>query len=416
MDISIQPAKKPTLKRYWPTLPLAAVIAAVYVVSTGVGSASYVVDRDGLAFGAVTRGDFAVQIRGIGALVPKNIQWLAANVEGRVDSIAVEAGARVNKGDVIATLSNPKLKEQLEESQWELEATIKENRAAEMALQSQLADLRVEARNAELDYESAKLKLDAEASLVERGIVSRLAYEQSKLAAEQHKERVRSQRERVEKMEDNLAASIEAHAARVNKMRNSQNLIRQQIEDLSVRARIDGVVQEMTLKLGQQIVQGSEVAKIAPHDSLVALLDIQDFQVRDIALGQKATIDTRSSTIAGKVVRIDPAVVNGVVKVEVALTGDMPPEARPDLSIEGVIDVERKDDVLYVNRPAFAQSHSKAALFRVDSDGETAERISVDLGRASTRHIEVIDGLKEGDRIIVSDSSAFESHDQILIK
>lgn len=416
MDISRQPQNKSLLKRYWPVFPVVGVIIAIFAAAESFGSASYVVDQERLVFGDVKRGDFSIQVRGVGSLIPKNIQWLAANVDGRVDNIAVEAGAVVKKGDVIATLSNPKLKEQLEEVKWELEAQSKENRASEVALQSQLVDLRVGARNAELEYESANLKLDAERALVERGIVSKVNFEQSKLAAEQHKERIKSARERVAMMETNLEALVEAHAARINKMRNSHNLIQQQIEDLTVAARIDGVVQEMVLKLGQQVTQGAEVAKIAPHDSLVALLDIQDFQVRDIVLGQAVIIDTRSSKIAGKVVRIDPAVVNGVVKVEVAMDGPMPPEARPDLSIEGIIDVESKSDALYVNRPAFAQSRSKVTLYRLDSDGDTAERVSVDLGRASTRHIEVIGGLKEGDRIIVSDPTAWESHAKIQIR
>jgi len=416
MDITRQPQKKSVLKRYWLAIPVTGVIIATLVAFNSFGSASYVADRESLIFGEVKRGDFSVQIRGVGTLVPKNIQWLAANVDGRVDSIAVEAGARVKKGDVIAILSNPKLKEQLEESSWELEAQAKENRASEMALESQLANLRADAKNAELDYKSAKLKLDAEQALVSQGIVSKLTFEQSKLTAEQHKERIKSQRERLSKMQANLAAMVDAHVARIKKMRNSHNLIQQQIDDLTIRARIDGVVQEMALKLGQQVTQGTEAAKIAPHDSLIALLDIQDFQVRDIALGQTVSIDTRSSKIIGKVVRIDPAVTNGVVKVEVALADKMPPEARPDLSVEGVIDVERKRDALYVERPAFAQSHSKVVLYRLDSDGDAAMRANVELGRASTRHIEVINGLKEGDRIIVSDPSAWESHNNILIK
>jgi multidrug resistance efflux pump len=416
MDIAIEPQKKTLLRRYWPVIPIVGAIIAIAMARQSFGSASYVVHRESLVFGDVQRGEFAIQIRGVGSLVPKNIQLLAANVDGRVDSIAVEAGARVQQGDVIASLSNPQLKERLEESRWELEAQKKENRASQMSLESQLADLRTTATNAELDYRSAKLRLDAEQALVEKGVISRLAFEQSKLAAEQNQERIKSQRERVAKMEANLAAVIEAHAARVNKMQNTQNLIQQQIDDLTIRARIDGVVQEMTLKLGQRVTSGTDVAKIAPHDNLVALLDIQDFQARDIALGQPVSVDTRSSKIAGNVVRIDPAVTNGVVKVEVALAGKMPPEARPDLSIEGIIDVERKHDALFVNRPTFAQSYSKATLYRLDRGRDTATRVKVELGRSSTRHIEVISGLKEGDRIIASDSSAWESHDNILIR
>jgi multidrug efflux pump subunit AcrA (membrane-fusion protein) len=192
--------------------------------------------------------------------------------------------------------------------------------------------------------------------------------------------------------------------------------VQQQIDDLVVRATIDGIVQEMSLKLGQQVTRGTEAARIAPHDDLVALLDVQDFQIRDVVLGQVVTIDTRSSKTSGKVVRVDPAVRNGVVQVEVALTGALPSEARPDLSVEGVIDVERKRNALYVERPSSAQSHSTAAMYRISDSGSAASRVAVRLGRASTRHIEVLSGLKEGDKIVVSDSSAWESHEEILIR
>ncbi len=416
MDISRAPQKKPLLKRYWPAFAGAGAIASVLLITQSFGNASYVADADGIVLGEVRHGDFAVQVRGVGTLVPKNIQWLAANVEGVVDNIAVEAGATVKQGDVIATLANLQLKEQLQESQWEIEATTKENRAAAMTLESELAEVRAIANTAELDYRSAALKVKAETTLVEKGIVSRLTFEQSKLAAEQFQQAARYQQARLDKMEANLAATIEAHAARINKMRNSHNLIQQKIDDLSVRAPIDGVVQEMVLKLGQRVMPGAEAARIAPHDNLVAMLDVQDFQVRDVVPGQTVTIDTRASKIAGKVVRIDPAVVNGVVKVEVALEGQIPADARPDLSVEGIIEVERKADALFVNRPTFAQSHSKIALYRVDDGGGSARRVNVELGRASTRQIEIVSGLKEGDRIIVSDSSAWESHDQILLR
>ena len=416
MDISIQPERKSLLKRYWLLIPLAVVVTAILALTNSFGSASYVADRDKLVLGGVQRGEFFVQIRGVGTLVPKNMQWLAANVDGRVDTIEVEPGAVVSHGDVIAKLSNPKLIEQLEEEQWEMQAQAKEFHAAEVSLQSQLVDLRVAARNAELDYESSKLKLDAENALVERGIVSRLSYEQTKLATEQFRERIGSARERVKMMEANYAAQVEAHTARLNKIRNSLNLAQQQIDDLTIKASINGVVQDLVLKLGQQVVRGTDVARIAPHDNLVALLDVQEFQVRDISLGQAVTIDTRSSKVAGKVVRIDPVVSNGVVKVEVVLAGKMPPEARPDLSIEGIIDVERKDDALFVNRPSLAQSHSRTTVYVLDADDDFAVRTPVEFGRASTRHIEVLAGLKEGDRIIVSDPSAWESHERIRIR
>ena len=414
MDIARNNHKISGVKRYWLPLLIGFALLLALGVSRVIGSGGYTVEQDKLIIGDVKRGVFSVQVRGIGTLVPKNIQWLSANVDGHVERINVEAGAIVRKGDVIVSLSNPKLKETLEESYWEIEAQRKENHAAEMSLESQLADLRAEARNAELDYQGAKLKLDAEGKLVGQGIVSRITYEQSKLSVEQASRRIESKRDRVTKMESNLAAMTDAHIARLNKLQKAHDQIQQEIDDLQVRASIDGIVQEMPLKLGQQVSLGVQVARIAPHDDLIAMLDVQEFQVRDIALGQIVTIDTRSSKVIGKVSRIDPAVINGVVKVEAALSGKLPAEARPDLSVEGVIDVEKKANTLYVERPSFAQSYSVAILYVINGDSAVATK--VELGRASTRNIEVVKGLKVGDRVIVSNTSAWEGQPRIDIE
>jgi HlyD family secretion protein len=413
MDIARQVRNKRFTKRHiW----IAGVVAAgtiALLARGGFGSASYVADKDDIVIGEVRRGDFSVQIRGVGILQPKDIHMLAINVDGLVESIAVEAGTRVKKGDVVARMVNPRLTEQLEEARWELEAKRKENRAAESALRSQLSNLRADAKNAELDYLSTKVKLDAEQKLVDQGIVSKITVEQSRLAVEQHRQRILSQRERVERMEDNLSASVEANLARIAKLERSTNQIEQQIEDLTIRAGIDGVIQVMSLELGQRATAGTQAGRIAPHDNLIALLDVQDFQIKDIATSQAVTIDTRTSKIAGRVARIEPSATNGVVKVEVALQGRIPSEARSDLSVEGIIDVEKKHNVLYVERPAFARSQGKVDLYRVD--GDVATRSTVQFGRASTRHIEVITGLKAGDRVIVSDASAWDGHDVIGI-
>lgn len=413
MDIARQVRNKRFTKRHLWIGGIVAAGAIALLARGGLGSASYVADKDDIVIGEVRRGDFSVQVRGVGVLQPKDMHMLAINVDGLVESIAVEAGTRVKKGDVIARMVNPRLTEQLEEARWELEAQRKENRAAESALRSQLANLRADAKNAELDYLSTKVKLDAEQKLVDQGIVSKITVEQSRLAVEQHRQRIISQRERVARMEDNLSASIEANLARTAKLERSVNLIEQQIEDLTIRAGIDGVVQVMSLELGQRATAGTQAGRIAPHDNLIALLDIQDFQVKDIATGQAVTIDTRTSKIAGRVARIEPSATNGVVKVEVALLGKIPSEARPDLSVEGIIDVEKKHNVLYVERPAFARSQGKVDLYRIE--GDEARRQTVQFGRASTRHIEVVAGLKEGDHVIVSDASAWDGHDVIGI-
>lgn len=406
-------AKKWFRKRYWLWGGIVALVAIVVLTRTVFGSASYSVNKDDVVIGTVQRGDFAVQVRGIGLLVPKDVQLLAANVDGLVERINVEAGASVKKGDVVAILSNPRLNDQLQQAQWEIDAQVKQNRAAESTLRSQLADLRSDAKNAELDYLSVKVKYEAEKKAVEQQIVARITAEQSKILMEQNLHKIDAQKERVRRMEESLAATTEANISVVSKLEKSRDLIQQQIDDLTIRAGIDGVVQQMSLQLGQRVTAGTQAGQIARHDDLVALLDVQDFQINDVALNQSVVVDTRTSKIPGHVARIAPSATNGVVKVEVTLAGTLPPEARPDLSVEGIIDIEKKRNALFVERPPFAKSQGKVELYRLQ--GDEATRRSVQFGRASTRYIEVLNGLQAGDRVIVSDSSAWDSHDTVVV-
>jgi multidrug efflux pump subunit AcrA (membrane-fusion protein) len=362
----------------------------------------------------VQRGKFLVQVRGAGVLTSKNNQVIGARVDGRVEGIDREAGAEVKQGDILARISNPKLHEELSEMRWELEALKKDNLASAMILRSELADLRIEARNARSNYELARMKVEAEQTLVESGIGSRLTFEPTKLAALQQKERIESSSAQVRMMEERLAATLDAHQARVSKMNNSLSSIQQQVDDLLVRAPIDGVVQQMALKVGQPVVQGTEVGRVAPHDGLVAILDIQDYQASNLRIGQSVHLDAHGSTIQGKLVRIEPTVNNGVVKVEVEIPGTLPPDLRANQSIDGVIDVDQRADALFVARPPLAKGNGPTAVFRVE--GDTLVRTPVQFGLVSARYIEVLSGLKPGDRIIVSDSAAWENHVRIYMK
>lgn len=418
MDITRSASKKKfNWRRYWPVAAVAAAILITAIFLNSVNGASYVVDKQDVIIGEVKRGEFVVEVRGVGTLVPKDIQMVSANVEGVVEKIELEAGAPVKAGEIIARLSNPQLKDQYDESKWELEAQEKDFYAKEKALESEIANIKASAIEAELKYRSDKLQVEAEKELIAQGnsTVGVLAHEQLLLAVEQHIERIKMQNERIDKMKANMQAQSEADEARLKKLSNMLSKIQRQIDDLVIRARIDGIVQEVAVTLGQRVTFGDQIAKVAPQDNLVAMLDVQEFQVRDIAVGQRVTIDTRSSKVEGVVARIDPAVVQGVVKVEVTISGDLPPEARPDLSVEGVIEIDRKPSALYVRRPTFAQSFRATTLYRLDEDGSSASRIAVEMGRASARYIEVVDGLKEGDRVIVSDPAAWDSHESILI-
>lgn len=414
MDVLRQEQKQPLWRRKWMALPVLGIPIAILIGTSSFGNADYVVDKDRVSIAEVQRGKFLVQVRGAGVLTSKHNQVIATNVQGRVERIEREAGAEVKQGDVLARIANPKLHEQLSEMRWEVEALKKENDAAAVVLRSELADLRVEARNAQSNYELAKMKVEAEQTLLERGIASRLNFEQTKLTAQQQKERIESANERVRMMEERLAAMLDAHQARVRKTNNSLAALQQQVDDLLVRAPIDGVVQQMALKLGQTVIEGTEVGRIAPHDNLVAILDIQDYQAGGLRAGQAVHVDAHGNAIQGKVARIEPTVTNGVVKVEVEILGTLPPDMRANQSIEGVIDVAERPSALFVSRPQMAKGNGRTAVFRVD--GDSAIRTPVDFGLVSTRHIEVLSGLKAGDRIIVSDSAAWGNHERIYIK
>lgn len=393
------------------------IVLVIIIAGRSFGNASYIADRDQLLIGTVQQGDFAVQVRGPGVLVPKNLYWLTAEAEGRVEQIFTKAGSLVEAGDPIVKLSNPETIKEVDANRWDLEALIAENHAAVVSMESELLAMEEELLNTRLSYDSKKLTLDAQDRLFELGnnTVSAIDYETTKLSVAQYSQRIAIQEEKLAKMRDNLVALQAAHEARVNKMRNTLRKAEAQVDALLVRATINGVLQEMPLELGQSVQIGANVAKLAQHDQLLAQLDIQEVQVREVALGQPVTIDTRNSEISGVVSRIDPVVNNGVVTVDVELNGELPAEARPDLSVNGVIEVAQMNNVLYAQRPVFAQSFSNGFIYRLTEDGSYADRVAVQLGQGSTSYIEVINGLSSGDRIIISDPSAWESHQRIQL-
>jgi len=390
-----------------------AVLALGMMGLRGFARSDQVVSRDRITLAQVQQGEFLVQVRGVGILSPKDTQFLGANVEGQVSSIAVEAGAAVKKGDVLANMVNPKLAEQLSESQRELEALKKEQDANIAGMRSDLTNLQSDLDIAKSVYKGLELQRDSDDFLLKKGAVSEYSCALTKLKMEQQKQRVVADEERVHMTEVRLQAQTDANAAQVAKMGNSLNITRQQIADLTVHAPIDGVVEQMSLKLGQQVVRGTEIGRIAPYDNMVALLDVQDYQAHDVRLGQPVHIDTRGSVLPGKVTRIDPAVSNGMVKVEVAFEGSMPSGLLANQNVEGVIDVAHEPSALFVDRPPLVRGHSSAAVYRVE--GDTAVRVAVDFGLISTREVEVLNGLKAGDRIVISDVSSWGDHARVLI-
>lgn len=409
-----QPAL-PWWRRHLKWLLLSLVLSVAAVSAMGMlGGADQVVSRDRVMLAKVQQGEFVVQVRGVGELTSKHTQFLGAKVEGQVERIAVEAGAAVKKGDALASLANPKLQEQLSESEWELEALRKDQQANIASMQAELVNMQTDARIAQSELGVLSLREASEGKLQVDGIVSKLTYEQTRQGVEQQKQRIVAAQERVRMMQQRLSAQREANAARLNKMGNTLQILRQQVADLTVRAPIDGVVGQMALKLGQQVVSGTEIGRITPYDNLVALLDVQDYQARDVRVNQTVSIDTRGSLLPGRVTRIDPAVNNGMVKVEVTLDGALPASLRANQSVEGVIEIARKPNALFVSRPPLAQGHGQSVVYRVE--GDTAVRTLVGFGLVSTRDIEVLGTLKAGDQIVVSDVSAWGEHSRVLLK
>lgn len=362
----------------------------------------------------VKQGDMLREVRGPGVLVPREIRWIAAESNARVERIVVRAGAQVEADTVILELSNPEVVDQQLSAESALTAAEADFVARRVGLESQLLDQRAALAGIRADYEGARLTAEAETELAGRGIISRIQARRSELAAEQLKLRTEIEVERIAKFEQTIRAQLDAERARINQLKNVAELRRRQAEGLQVRAGIAGVLQQVPVQEGQQVVAGTNLARVAKPGALMAELRISETQVKDIVHGQSVRVDTRNGVVAGQVVRIDPAVQNGTVLVEVDFTEKLPDSARPDLSVDGTIEIERLTNVLHVGRPAYGQPESEVRLFRLDEDGQ-AHRIPVRLGRASVNQIEIAQGLNPGDRIILSDTSQWDGYERLRI-
>ena len=418
MDISRKKQKRSVLSRYWHWALVIIIVGAGANYLWFLTQADYSIDRNTIVFDEVKRGEFTISVRGTGLLIPDNIQWLSSNVEARVERIVVKPGKIVKKGDLIVELSNPQLAQLLEETRWELEARSAESKAAQVAQESALLDQKAEILNAQLNYESSKLKQDAQTELFQKktGIISKIDYEKTRLETIQLKQRWEIQQQRLLKMKENILAQNNARDARLKKMQKTLERAQQQVDSLMIVASIDSVVQEVPIEPGQRLIIGGNIAKLAKQDSLIAELQVPELQIRNVAVGQRVIIDTRNNKVAGIVSRVDPAVVNGNVQVDVEFLNGLPEDARPDLTVDGEILITELSDTLYVNRPIFAQSQSNSAFYKLSEDGNFAERISVKLGQGSINQIQIIDGLKIGDKIIISDPSSWQTYQKIRLR
>jgi HlyD family secretion protein len=360
----------------------------------------------------VRQGEMLRQVRGPGTLVPREIRWIAAQSAGRVERVIVRPGAVVEADTVLAELSNPDLMRETEEARYELEAAKAELTELELRLRSEQLDQRAAVASASAAYEGARLQAEAERTA---GVVAVLTVRRSELLAEQLKVSFDIEQERLAQFAASIDAQLAARHARLAQDQNAYERVLEQVEALSVRAGIAGVVQQVLIEEGEQVQPGANIARVARPDELQAELRVPETQARDVVIGQLVDVDTRNGIVAGRVARVDPAVREGTVQVDVELTGKLPRGARPDLSVDGTIEIERLPNAVHTGRPAYGQPNSTITLFKVVEEGEYAVRVPVELGRTSVNAVEIVQGLVPGDEVILSDTSAWDDNDRIRL-
>ncbi len=362
----------------------------------------------------VKRGEMLRDVRGLGTLTPIDIQWIPAVTDGRVVK-RVLPGMPVKADTVLVELSNPQTEQAAVDAEWQWKEAQAAYNSLKAQLDSTLLDQKATAAQVESDYEQAKLQADRDEQLAKMGLGSELTSSLSKSKAEALATKLQIEKDRVEVLANSVKAQLAAQQAKVEQQKALYDLRHRQVEDLQVRAGIDGILQLVPVEVGQQVTAGTNLARVAQPRHLKAEIKIAETQAKDVQDLQPATIDTHNGIIPGHVIRVDPSVVAGTRTVDVALDGPLPPGAVPDLSVDGTIELEHLRDVLYVGRPAFGQPDSTVTLFKVDKDGKGAVRVQVKLGRSSVNTIEILGGLEVGDVVILSDMSRWDGFDRIRL-
>jgi HlyD family secretion protein len=397
-----------------------ALLALVGVGAFGVGLsrlkvAAPTVDAAAVWVDTVKRGPMLRQVRGLGTLVPEDIRWIPASSDARVERIVLRPGTTVTPDSVVIELSNPQLDQALQDAQLKLEAAEAALANLRVQLQNDLLQQRATAAAMAADYRKAQMQAEMNEALARDQLVSELVLRQSRLDAEQLAARNEIAQQQLDMRGDSGRTQLMVQQSVIDQARALFVLKQRERDELKVRAGLAGVLQVVPVDVGQRVPAGTNLARVANPTRLKAEVKIAENQVKDIQVGQRASIDTRNGIVAGRVMRIDPSVQNGTRTVDVSIEGDLPSGAVPDLSVDGTIELERMNDVLFVGRPAFGQENSTVGLFRLDTDGVNASRIQVRLGRSSVNTIEVLDGLEEGDRVILSDMSAWDSAERVRL-
>lgn len=396
---------------------IGAVIAAVVgatVAFARLDPAAPAVERASLVIATVESGPFTRAIRASGTLVPENIRWIAAATDARVERLLVQPGMAVTADTVILELSDPQQQQSASDASWQVRAAEAAYEAGRAELESERLDREAAAARLRAEYEQARLRAKADSELAKAGLAAPITQQLSQSAAEELARRVSIEERRVKSFESSQRARLAGLQAQVEQARALHGLRREQTASLHVRAGIDGVLQQVTVQAGQRVTIGTNLARVAEPSRLKAEVRVAEVQAKDVSIGQRATIDTRNGIVEARVARIDPAVTNGTVVVDLTMTGELPPGMRPDLTIDATIELDRIPRTLFVARPVNAQEGANGSLFR--TRGNEADRVSVVFGRASAEAIEIRSGLRAGDQVIVSDTTSYEGHDRLEIK
>jgi HlyD family secretion protein len=398
-------------------------LAAIPLITWGLSRlkpAAPSVDRATVWIDSVKRGPMVRDVRGLGTLVVEQYMWIPAEFESRVDKINFLPGATVHPNEVIMVLSEPQMELDAADLEWQIKAAQANLENLRVTLESQQLAQKATTQQVKSDMEQAELQSDRDSQLTKLGLKSDLDTKLSVAKWQELKGRYALSKEQLDISDKSIQAQMDAQKVQIEKLQAAYKLKKEQVDELTIRSPANGTLTQlgttaMPLEVGMRVAPGTILAKIAQPNKLKATLKIPETQVKDVAIGQVASIDTRNGIIPGHVSRIDPAAVNGTVDVDVTLEGQLPQGARPDLSVDGTITLERLSDVVYVGRPVVGQPGAKITLFKLDGEGKEAQRVPVSLGRSSVNNIEVVDGLKVGDQVILSDMSSQDAYNRIRL-
>jgi HlyD family secretion protein len=418
MDIK-RPGKSRLKKRIRTAILIVVGLAAVggitYVLAK-LKPAAPTLDRSTAVIDTVKRGQMLREVRGNGTLVPQVTRWVPAPADGRVEKILVQAGVEVGAGTVIVELSNPQMEQQALDAEFQVKAAEADQESLRVRLESENMTQQSAIATINAEYSQAKIQLDTDEVLAKQGLVPDLLLKISRVKVLDLANRLKVEQQRLAISGRATKAQINAQESRIQQLRALAKLKKDQVDALKVRAGTNGVLQVVAVQEGQQVAPGVNIARVADPASLKAELKIAETQIKDVRVGQPVAVDTRNGIIQGHVSRIDPAAREGTFVVDAELTGPLPGSARPDLSVDGTIELERLVNVLYVGRPAFGQGQQTVGMFRLTPDGQEAVRTQVALGRSSVSTIEIVSGLKEGDQVILSDTSTMDSYNRIRVR